>query len=72
MVVPADVNPLNTTTSTTTVSDEDGSENVVDAIKWQVSRLEAKFDILINILSGGSSSTRGVSGSTSVDNLLRV
>lgn len=71
MVVPADVNPLNTTTSTTTVSDEDGSENVVDAIKWQVSRLEAKFDILINILSGGSS-TRGVSGSTSVDNLLRV
>ena len=59
------------TTSTTTVSDEDGSENVVDAIKWQVSRLEAKFDMLINILSGGSS-TRGVSGSTSVDNLLRV
>lgn len=71
MVVPADVNPLNTTTSTTTVSDEDGSENVVDAIKWQVSRLEAKFDILINILSSNTN-TRGVGGSTSVDNLLRV
>jgi hypothetical protein len=46
MIVPADVNPLNNTTVSVPLSSESGSDNsdVVETLKWAVSRLEAKLD----------------------------
>ena len=74
MVVPADKNPLNTNTTSTVVSDSNsGSDDVVDAIKWQVMRLESKLDTLINVIASGSNYRgSGVSSDASVNNLLKV
>ena len=77
MVVPADKNPLNSDNTSNSVglsTDNSGSDDIVDAIKWQVSRLESKLDALINVVASSNSNYRGngFSSDSSVNNLLKV
>ena len=77
MVVPADKNPLNSDNTSNAVglpTDNSGSDDIVDAIKWQVSRLESKLDALINVVASSNSNYRGngFSSDSSVNNLLKV
>ena len=65
MIVPADVNPYNSGGSVTSPS---GNDDVVDVLKWQVSRLESKLDRLISAIYETSStrqrSTRAQAGNS--------
>ena len=77
MVVPADKNPLssdNTSNAVGLPTDNSGSDDIVDAIKWQVSRLESKLDALINVVASSNSNYRGngFGSDSSVNNLLKV
>lgn len=56
MIVPADVNPLNSTTSTIPITpSESDNSDVVDALRWAVSRLEAKLDkVIANTANSGT------------------
>lgn len=77
MVVPADKNPLNSDNNSSAVglpTDNSGSDDIVDAIKWQVSRLESKLDALINVVASSNSNYRGngFGSDSSVNNLLKV
>lgn len=77
MVVPADKNPLNSDNTSSAVglpTDNSGSDDIVDAIKWQVSRLESKLDALINVVASSNSNYRGsgFGSDSSVNNLLKV
>lgn len=77
MVVPADKNPLNSDNTSNAVglsTDNSGSDDIVDAIKWQVSRLESKLDALINVVASSNSNYRGNGfiSDSSVNNLLKV
>lgn len=77
MVVPADKNPLNSDNTSNAVglpTDNSGSDDIVDAIKWQVSRLESKLDALINVVASSNSNYRGngFGSDSSVNNLLKV
>lgn len=77
MVVPADKNPLNSDNTSSAVglpTDSGGSDDIVDAIKWQVSRLESKLDALINVVASSNSNYRGsgFGSDSSVNNLLKV
>ena len=77
MVVPADKNPLSSDSTSNAVglpTDNGGSDDIVDAIKWQVSRLESKLDALINVVASSNSNYRGngFGSDSSVNNLLKV
>nr|DAK81471.1 MAG TPA: Morphogenesis protein 1 wall, phi29, hydrolase, infection [Caudoviricetes sp.] len=77
MVVPSDKNPLNSNNTSNAVglpTDNSGSDDIVDAIKWQVSRLESKLDALINVVASSNSNYRGngFGSDSSVNNLLKV
>lgn len=77
MVVPADKNPLssdNTSNAVGLPTDNSGSDDIVDAIKWQVSRLESKLDALISVVASSNSNYRGngFGSDSSVNNLLKV
>ena len=77
MVVPADKNPLSSDSTSNDVglpTDNGGSDDIVDAIKWQVSRLESKLDALINVVASSNSNYRGngFGSDSSVNNLLKV
>lgn len=77
MVVPSDKNPLNSNNTSNAVglpTDNGGSDDIVDAIKWQVSRLESKLDALINVVASSNSNYRGngFGSDSSVNNLLKV
>lgn len=74
MIVPAEFNP-NDSGNYTSVSTKDmdsGNDDVVEAIKWQVYRLEAKLDTLIGVMATSGRSTGITSHQSSVDDLLMV
>lgn len=66
MIVPADVNPMNNPNNYVSASGQDNSE-VVDTLRWQVSRLEAKLDVIIGIMSNRAGSRRRYTGVTDTD-----
>ena len=65
MIVPADVNPMNNPNNTVPVGGQDNSD-VVDTLRWQVSRLESKLDVIIGII-GNAGRRRRSTGVTDTD-----
>ena len=57
---------MNNPNNYVSVSGQDNSD-IVDTLRWQVSRLEAKLDVIIGIMSNRAGSRRRYTGVTDTD-----